>query len=168
MPAMSIRDCKYMSVHYLITLEIKSYGPPVSVSKQTLRPYTEVNAMKLYFLKCIYMEMKTCLLNKHEVHLHFQVKRNIYITANLQEATQKIFCNDWLYRVQTGHRKSFLFFLIQDFPPHIVSTTFFKKTQQKISHWTIKTQTSRFFFFSNIYWTQHHISFYTAKLLVSN
>lgn len=134
MPAMSIRDCKYMSVHYLITLEIKSYGPPVSVSKQTLRPYTEVNAMKLYFLKCIYMEMKTCLLNKHEVHLHFQVKRNIYITANLQEATQKIFCNDWLYRVQTGHRKSFLFFLIQDFPPHIVSTTFFKKTQQKISH----------------------------------
>lgn len=75
------------------------------------------------------------ILNKHEVHLHFQVKRNTYTTANLWEATQKMFCNGWLYRVQMGHRKSF-FFLIQDFFPHahIVSTTFFKETQQKISH----------------------------------
>lgn len=49
------------------------------------------------------------ILNKHEVHLHFQVKRNTYTTANLWEATQKMFCNGWLYRVQTGHRKSFFF-----------------------------------------------------------
>lgn len=61
------------------------------------------------------------ILNKHEVHLHFQVKRNTYTTANLWEATQKMFCNGWLYRVQTGHRKSF-FFLIQDFfPPRTYS-----------------------------------------------